>query len=122
MTTVENDALTIDIASAVAKELALPLTKVTATSELLADGNTVPFVARYRKEVTGNLDEVQIRDIQAVTKRLEDLQARKQTVQKAIAEQKAMTPNLLKALAAAETMQAVEDIYLPYKQKAPYQG
>lgn len=117
MTTVENDALTIDIASAVAKELALPLTKVTATSELLADGNTVPFVARYRKEVTGNLDEVQIRDIQAVTKRLEDLQARKQTVQKAIAEQKAMTPNLLKALAAAETMQAVEDIYLPYKQK-----
>jgi len=77
----------------------------------------VPFIARYRKDVTGNLDEVQIRDIQAATKRLEDLQARKVTVEKAITEQKAMTPNLMKALMAADTMQAVEDLYLPYKQK-----
>ncbi|SJX70443.1 Transcription accessory protein (S1 RNA-binding domain) [Weissella confusa] len=107
----------IDIVGEVAKELALPLNKVTATADLLADGNTVPFIARYRKDVTGNLDEVQIRDIQAATKRLEDLQARKATVEKAITEQKAMTPNLMKALVAADTMQAVEDLYLPYKQK-----
>ena len=117
MTTAVDDALKIDIVGEVAKELALPLKKVTATADLLADGNTVPFIARYRKDVTGNLDEVQIRDIQAATKRLEDLQARKVTVEKAITEQKAMTPNLMKALVAADTMQAVEDLYLPYKQK-----
>ena len=117
MTTAVDDALKIDIVGEVAKELALPLNKVTATADLLADGNTVPFIARYRKDVTGNLDEVQIRDIQAATKRLEDLQARKVTVEKAITEQKAMTPNLMKALVAADTMQAVEDLYLPYKQK-----
>ncbi|MBJ7633367.1 Tex family protein [Weissella confusa] len=117
MTTAVDDALKIDIVGEVAKELALPLNKVTATADLLADGNTVPFIARYRKDVTGNLDEVQIRDIQAATKRLEDLQARKATVEKAITEQKAMTPNLMKALVAADTMQAVEDLYLPYKQK-----
>ena len=117
MTTAVDDALKIDIVGEVAKELALPLKKVTATADLLADGNTVPFIARYRKDVTGNLDEVQIRDIQAATKRLEDLQARKATVEKAITEQKAMTPNLMKALVAADTMQAVEDLYLPYKQK-----
>ena len=117
MTTAVDDALKIDIVGEVAKELALPLNKVTATADLLADGNTVPFIARYRKDVTGNLDEVQIRDIQAATKRLEDLQARKATVKKAITEQKAMTPNLMKALVAADTMQAVEDLYLPYKQK-----
>ena len=117
MTTAVDDALKIDIVGEVAKELALPLKKVTATADLLADGNTVPFIARYRKDVTGNLDEVQIRDIQAATKRLEDLQARKVTVEKAITEQKAMTPNLMKALMAADTMQAVEDLYLPYKQK-----
>lgn len=117
MTTAVDDALKIDIVGEVAKELALPLNKVTATADLLADGNTVPFIARYRKDVTGNLDEVQIRDIQAATKRLGDLQARKATVEKAITEQKAMTPNLMKALVAADTMQAVEDLYLPYKQK-----
>lgn len=117
MTTAVDDALKIDIVGEVAKELALPLNKVTATADLLSDGNTVPFIARYRKDVTGNLDEVQIRDIQAATKRLEDLQARKATVEKAITEQKAMTPNLMKALVAADTMQAVEDLYLPYKQK-----
>ena len=117
MTTAVDDALKIDIVGEVAKELAMPLNKVTATADLLADGNTVPFIARYRKDVTGNLDEVQIRDIQAATKRLEDLQARKATVEKAITEQKAMTPNLMKALVAADTMQAVEDLYLPYKQK-----
>ncbi|MDR3191001.1 MAG: RNA-binding transcriptional accessory protein [Lactobacillaceae bacterium] len=107
----------VNIVAAVAKELALPQTKVAATSELLADGNTVPFISRYRKEATGDLDEVQIRDIQAVTKRLEDLQARKVTVQKAIVEQKAWNQTIANNLAAAETMQAVEDIYLPYKQK-----
>lgn len=100
-----------------AAELNLPVHKVSAVSALLAEGNTVPFIARYRKEATGDLDEVQIRDVQSVTKRLEDLAARKQTVQKAITEQGAWTDALAKTLANAETMQMVEDIYLPYKQK-----
>lgn len=100
-----------------AAELNLPVHKVSAVSTLLAEGNTVPFIARYRKEVTGDLDEVQIRDVQSVTKRLEDLAARKQTVQKAITEQGAWSEALAKTLANAETMQMVEDIYLPYKQK-----
>ena len=100
-----------------AAELNLPVHKVSAVSALLAEGNTVPFIARYRKEATGDLDEVQIRDVQAVTKRLEDLAARKQTVQKAITEQGAWSDAIAKSLANAETMQMVEDIYLPYKQK-----
>jgi len=107
----------VDIVSAVAKELTLPKQKVQATADLLGEGNTVPFISRYRKEATGNLDEVQIRDIQTVTKRLEDLQARKLTVQKALIEQKAWNETIAKNLATAETMQTVEDIYLPYKQK-----
>ena len=110
-------ALAIDIVSETAQALTLPKHKVQATSDLLADGNTVPFIARYRKEVTGNLDEVQIRDIQTLGKRLQDLQARKQTVYKAINEQAAMTDSVQQALMAAQTMQAVEDIYLPFKQK-----
>ena len=76
MTTAVDDALKIDIVGEVAKELALPLNKVTATADLLADGNTVPFIARYRKDVTGNLDEVQIRDIQAATKRCKRVRRR----------------------------------------------
>jgi uncharacterized protein len=100
-----------------AAELDLPVHKVSAVSALLAEGNTVPFIARYRKEATGDLDEVQIRDVQSVTKRLEDLAARKQTVQKAITEQGAWNDALAKTLQNAETMQMVEDIYLPYKQK-----
>ncbi|KRN76493.1 Tex family protein [Weissella minor] len=106
-----------DINTRVAKELALPLKKVTAVQGLLDEGNTVPFIARYRKEATGNLDEVQIRDVQTVAKRLQELDARKQTVEKAIREQNAWTPALEHALADATAMQAVEDIYLPYKQK-----
>lgn len=109
--------LVIDTPQVVAQELELPLKKVQATSELLAEGNTVPFIARYRKEVTGNLDEVQIRDIQTVTKRLQELEARKQTVYRAIVEQNALTPTLMKHLVDANDMQTVEDLYLPYKQK-----
>nr|WP_243198229.1 Tex family protein [Weissella diestrammenae] len=97
--------------------LNLPQTKVAATTELLDEGNTVPFIARYRKEATGNLDEVQIRDIQTATKRLTDLQARKVTVQKALIEQGAWQATIAKNLAQADNMQAVEDLYLPFKQK-----
>ncbi|MBM7617946.1 uncharacterized protein JOC36_001540 [Weissella uvarum] len=109
--------MTNELNSKVAQTLDIPQKKVDAVQELLADGNTVPFIARYRKEATGNLDEVQIRDIQTMAKKFEDLNARKATVEKAIKEQNAWTPTLEKALASAENLQAVEDIYLPYKQK-----
>ncbi|QIL51061.1 RNA-binding transcriptional accessory protein [Weissella coleopterorum] len=107
----------LDLVTGIASELDLPKSKIKATTDLLQDGNTVPFIARYRKEATGNLDEVQIRDIQASSKRLEDLQARKLTVQKALVEQKVWSSALAERLVAADNLQQVEDFYLPYKQK-----
>ncbi|AEJ23868.1 Tex family protein [Weissella koreensis] len=107
----------LDLIAGIANELELPKTKIKATSDLLQDGNTVPFIARYRKEATGNLDEVQIRDIQASSKRLEDLQARKLTVQKALIDQSVWNSALAERLIAADSLQKVEDFYLPYKQK-----
>lgn len=110
-----NDVLDIDIAKNVSSKLNLPTHKVKAVADLLDEGNTVPFIARYRKEATGNLDEVQIRDIQSTSKQLVELQARKQTVYKAIVEQKMMTKGIQQAIVTADTLQKVEDIYLPYK-------
>ena len=112
-----NDVLDIDIAKNVSSKLNLPTHKVKAVADLLDEGNTVPFIARYRKEATGNLDEVQIRDIQSTSKQLVELQARKQTVYKAIVEQKMMTKCIQQAIVTADTLQKVEDIYLPYKKK-----
>lgn len=112
-----NDVLDIDIAKNVSSKLNLPTHKVKAVADLLNEGNTVPFIARYRKEATGNLDEVQIRDIQSTSKQLVELQARKQTVYKAIVEQKMMTKGIQQAIITADTLQKVEDIYLPYKKK-----
>lgn len=112
-----NDVLDIDIAKNVSSKLNLPTHKVKAVADLLDEGNTVPFIARYRKEATGNLDEVQIRDIQSTSKQLVELQARKQTVYKAIVEQKMMTKGIQQAIVTADTLQKVEDIYLPYKKK-----
>ncbi|MFL1695705.1 Tex family protein [Weissella kandleri] len=107
----------VDVVPEVAQTLTLPQTKVQATLDLLKAGNTVPFIARYRKEATGNLDEVQIRDVQAAAKKLEDLQARKVTVQKTLVEQGAWSAQLAQQLNAQTTMQGVEDFYLPFKQK-----
>lgn len=112
-----NATLEIDIAQSVGEKLSLPTHKVKAVTNLLDEGNTVPFIARYRKEATGNLDEVQIRDIQSISKQLAELQARKQTVYKAIAEQNMMSSSIQQAMVAADTLQKVEDIYLPFKKK-----
>lgn len=112
-----NATLEIDIAQRVGEKLSLPTHKVKAVTNLLDEGNTVPFIARYRKEATGNLDEVQIRDIQSISKQLAELQARKQTVYKAIAEQNMMSSSIQQAMVAADTLQKVEDIYLPFKKK-----
>lgn len=112
-----NEIIAINVPQKVGERLTLPTKKVQAVTDLLNDGNTVPFIARYRKEATGNLDEVQIRDIQTVTKQLTEIQNRKQTVYKAISEQKMMTQSLQKAIVAADSLQKIEDIYLPYKKK-----
>ncbi len=99
---------------------ALPAFKshqVDATLELLNDNNTVPFIARYRKEMTGNLDEVEIREIQDEASRIVKLQQRKGEVINQITEQGKLTPSLEKQINAATQLQQVEDLYLPYKQK-----
>ncbi|MBO0437839.1 Tex family protein [Vagococcus fluvialis] len=85
--------------------------------ELLAEGNTVPFIARYRKEMTGSLDEVAIREIEERFTYLEGLVKRKEEVLRIIEEQGKLTDDLAKKIKKAEKMQQVEDLYRPFKQK-----
>ncbi len=101
----------------IAHELKISVSQVTATVRLLDDGNTIPFIARYRKEVTGGLDEVQIRDIQTRLDYLRKLAERKVAVKAEITEQGKLTDELAAQLDAAATLQAVEDLYRPYKPK-----
>ncbi|MFC6164000.1 Tex family protein [Lactiplantibacillus dongliensis] len=91
--------------------------QIKAVLSMMDEGNTVPFIARYRKERTGNLDEVEIRDIKDNYDRLATLTARKADVIKLIADQQQLTPALKQAINTAEKLQDVEDLYLPYKQK-----
>lgn len=91
--------------------------QIETTLSLLDEGNTVPFIARYRKERTGSLDEVQIRDIQDTNQRLLKLSNRKIDVINKIAEQGKLTDQLQNQIKAASDIQVVEDLYLPYKQK-----
>ncbi|KRN89052.1 Tex family protein [Ligilactobacillus ceti] len=96
-----------------------PYTKeqIVTVLDLLSSGNTVPFIARYRKEQTKSLDEVQIRDIQATYQAIEKLETRKESILKQIKEQGKLTHNLKNAIVKAADLQTVEDLYLPYKQK-----
>ncbi|MCC5896248.1 MAG: RNA-binding transcriptional accessory protein [Alkalibacterium sp.] len=91
--------------------------QIVSVLELLQDGNTVPFIARYRKEVTGTLDEVQIREIEERHTYLTNLEKRKSDVMATIEEQGKLTPELEKEIKSATQMQRVEDLYRPYKQK-----
>jgi uncharacterized protein len=101
----------------IARELNLRPEQVACTVELLDDDNTVPFIARYRKEVTGSLDEEQIRAVEARLGYLRNLGKRREAVLKSIADQDKLTPELEAAIRAATTLQEVEDLYLPYKPK-----
>ncbi len=101
----------------IAAELSVSVKQVKITVELLDEGNTVPFIARYRKELTESLDEVQIADIRDRIEQLRELDKRKEAIIKSIEEQGKLTPDLLKAIAMAETMAVLEDVYLPYKPK-----
>nr|WP_273853860.1 Tex family protein [Pseudalkalibacillus spartinae] len=101
----------------VAQNLKLAERSVREVITLLNDGNTVPFIARYRKELTDGLDEVQLRDIQEAWTYLQNLDQRKEEVIRLIQEQDKLTDELKKQLKAATKLQEVEDIYRPYKQK-----
>ena len=91
--------------------------QIDAVLKLLAEGNTVPFIARYRKEMTGTLDEVEIREVEERYNYLTGLEKRKDEVIHTIEEQGKMSPELRRSIQAAEKMQRVEDLYRPYKQK-----
>ena len=101
----------------IAEDLHILPVQVSHTVELLDDGNTVPFIARYRKEVTGKLDEEQIREIQVRLNYFRILEDRKQTVLKTIDEQGKLTPALQAKISRSRKLQEVEDLYLPYKPK-----
>jgi protein Tex len=105
------------IALTVAQELALQPRQVASTLTLFGEGNTLPFVARYRKEATGGLDETQLRAIQERADYLRELGERRDAIRKSIDEQGKLTPELLARLDAVTTKQALEDLYLPYKPK-----
>ncbi len=111
------DSQLAQIAAAVAQELTLQHRQVAATLEMFAEGNTLPFVARYRKEATGGLDETQLRAIQERAEYLTELGDRRAAIRKSIDEQGKMTPELSTRLDAVMTKQALEDLYLPFKPK-----
>ena len=97
--------------------LNLNLRRVEAVLELLETGATIPFIARYRKEATGSLDEVQIGDIQDLWKKILELDKRRESILQNIEEQGKLTPELRKAIEGALTMTELEDLYLPYRPK-----
>ena len=101
----------------IAQEISVKPKQVETVIELLEDGNTVPFIARYRKEATGSLDEVQIKQIEDKYRYIQQLQQRKEEVLRLIDEQGKLTEELRQAITAATVLQRVEDLYRPYKQK-----
>lgn len=106
-----------NIFSKVAKEFSFRENQVESTVKLLDEGATVPFISRYRKEMTGNLDEVQITAILEKVQYLRNLEKRKEEVLRLIEEQGKLTEELVQAIGAAEKLQEVEDIYFPYRKK-----
>lgn len=106
----------------ISSTLNLVLNNVKQTIQLFDEGGTVPFIARYRKEQTGNLDEVQILAIKELAQKLSDADKRREAIIKSIEEQEKMTPELMKSLEKAIFLQELEDIYLPYKQKRKTKG
>ena len=106
-----------DSSSFISHSLSFPLKSVSAVLTLLDEGCTIPFISRYRKERTGNLDEVQITNISELNDRLKELGKRKETILKTIREQEKLTPELEAKILACMDSTELEDIYLPYKPK-----
>lgn len=110
------------ISSTLAQELAVQESQVLATITLLDEGATVPFIARYRKEVTGSLDDNQLRTLSERLIYLREMEDRRGTILNSIREQGKLTPELETALLAADTKNRLEDLYLPYKPKRRTKG
>ena len=105
------------VASLIAKELSIKVSQAQSVIQLLDEGNTVPFIARYRKEMTGELNEEYIRTIEERTQYMRNLLKRKEDILRAISEQGKLTPELEQAIEEADMLQTVEDLYLPYRPK-----
>ena len=107
----------MDIQRIIAEELNIKISQVDATIKLIDEGNTIPFIARYRKEVTGGLSDETLRDLGERLNYLRNLETRKTEVTNSIEEQGKMTDEIKEAISLAKTLAEVEDIYRPYKQK-----
>ncbi len=107
----------IDIAKLIAQELGVNPAQVKAAVALLDEGATVPFIARYRKEATGGLDDTQLRNLEERLRYLREMEERREAILKSIREQDKLTPELEAAINAADTKTGLEDLYLPYKPK-----
>jgi uncharacterized protein len=110
------------ITEQIAQELRVRVQQVQIAVELLDGGATVPFISRYRKEATGGLDDIQMREIEARLSYLRELEDRRATILRSIEEQGKLTPELRAAIEAAPTKQELEDLYLPYKPKRRTKG
>src|ERR1700744_3587972 len=113
----DSKSLPSEILLHIAQTLNLPLRGLVAVIGLLDDGGTVPFIARYRKEATGNLDEVQIRDIEEKLAYFRDLVSRRETIVASILEQGKLTDDLKARIESTFDKSELEDLYLPYRPK-----
>src|SRR5438067_3102012 len=119
----QSDSHPLDkILTQLAAELKVRPAQVNAAVTLLDGGATVPFIARYRKEVTDNLDDIQLRELESRLGYLRELEDRRAAVLKSIQEQGKLTPELAAAIDAAPTKQELEDLYLPYKPRRRTKG
>src|SRR5512145_2734974 len=106
-----------ELLARIAAELNIAIPSVAAVVRLLSEGATVPFIARYRKEATGGLDEVQIRAVEVSHAYWTELEARRETIVAEIESQGKLTPELARTIAACTTKAELEDLYLPFKPK-----
>lgn len=107
----------MNISQKIATELNVKLQQIDAAIQLIDEGATVPFIARYRKEVTGGLTDTQLRDLDERLRYLRELEERRQTILESIATQEKLTPKLEQQIKAADNKTTLEDLYLPYKPK-----
>ncbi|EKO3969791.1 RNA-binding transcriptional accessory protein [Vibrio fluvialis] len=114
--------MSLAICQSIAKELNVRSEQVIAAVKLIDDGNTVPFIARYRKEVTGGLDDTQLRTLDSRLAYLREMDDRRQTIIKSIQDQGKLTPELQQAIQDADSKTRLEDLYLPYKPKRRTKG
>lgn len=117
LTAEEKAAESETIVKGIASQLSIPITKVKSAVGLLDEGNTIPFIARYRKEMTGELDENELRAIEEKLQYMRNLEERKREVIRLIAEQGKLTGELQAAISQSVKLQEVEDLYRPYRQK-----